>query len=161
MRSALCNSTITLQMEREVTHSIPSEDITTLLDEWFQHLENPCPPPGTGKKVRKAFESLHKYFSDLEGALQTISNDSEKLNALGKATNPFDFATILELIIGEILLYEGKRDPMYEQVYYLYYFHRKQLEESARMQLFPNSAQIGGIFFASSETDTDQLTPEP
>jgi hypothetical protein len=161
MRSALCTSTITKLMEREVINPIPSENIVTILDEWFQHLEKPCPPEVTGKKVRKAFEALHKYFSDLDGALQSISSNPTKLRRLGSKTNPFDFATLLEIFVGEILLDEGKVDPTREQVYYLYYFHRRQLEQSTREHLFPDSSQIGSISSVSNEVDIEPPTPEP
>ena len=118
-----------------------------MLNKWFRDLDNPAPPPKS-EKVTRSLEGLQKYFTDLNQALREISTDPPKpyIDRLCSVKNSYDFARMLEKIVEEVLYSEGKMDLATRKAYYLYYFHREQLEKAASDKLFFFSKQIGRIW---------------
>jgi hypothetical protein len=157
MKTALYISTAVRQFEGEKLNS-KDKDIVALLNEWFRNLSNPSAPPKSEKVVKAdgvQDEISHQdYFSFLSEALQEIKTDPKKIymERLRSATNPYDFALILQATVEEILYSTGKIDRGLRKAFYLFYFHRRQLEKAAFDKCFSSFKQIG-LTVTSAEDD--------
>ncbi len=106
-------------------------------------------------------KDLHVYFSDLEYALQLICQDTPPpyppslgkkpdeqkelyIEQLCSSNNPYDFAKTLEQAVDGVLHFKNKIGP--DEKFFLYYFHRRQLEKAAYEKWFSSDKQIGRIW---------------
>lgn len=130
------------------------KDVQNLLNKWFKKLENPS-RPGESEKGLKSREAQQKYFDLLEEALEEIwdskKSDSPYIKKLCSQNNPYDFAETLEREVEGILHFENKIEP--KETFFLYYFHRRQLEDAAlnledaaSKKRFSANKQIGRIW---------------
>ena len=137
---------------------LPVREVTSLLKKWFKNLDNPSPPEESYKKG-KTWEDVHNYFYLLDEARDEILKsqslcslpseeaDLEKLSyteRLCSQNNPYDFAETFEKAVDEILNFENKIDP--NKTFFLYYFHRRQLQDAASEKWFKTAHKIGKIW---------------
>lgn len=92
------------------------------------------------------------YFELLEESLRGIcdsklyppSLSKPYLEQLCSKNNPYDFTETLELAVDATLHFEDLIDP--KKTFFLYYFHRQQLQDAASKKWFSTGKQIGRVW---------------
>lgn len=131
--------------------SLEENDLHNLLYTWFHNLEKPSPPKDVLRGV-KTQEYQESYFDRLEEGIEEIFKRKDLppppsrsyLERICRQNNPYDFAVTVEKAVAGILHFDNKIEP--DRTFFLYYFHRRQLEEAASQEWFSSYKQIGRIW---------------